>query len=171
MRTTIWMKAIVLATGAVRGGRALGISGGMVLWVVLGRRGRRGATWERVEEWRWAVVIGRGGRCGSGAPRGHLDLCLGLGEHHLLVGPLGELSVGCGVKVGVLRLRMEGVGLWRVLVLVELGVEGSPGHGGQPRALLLWLLLNGVRIGLLALLVRLGERLLLLRMEWGVVIV
>lgn len=66
---------------------------------------------------------------------------------------------------------MQGVGLWRVLVLVELGVEGSPGHGGQPRALLLWLLLNGVRIGLLALLVRLGERLLLLRMEWGVVIV
>lgn len=57
-------------------------------------------------------------------------LCLGLGEHHLLVGPLGKLGVCGGVKVGVLRLGMERVGLWRVLVLVEGGVEGCTGHRG-----------------------------------------
>lgn len=160
------MKAFILTASTVGGGRALGISGSMVLGEVLGRG--RCATWKRVEEWRWAVVISRGGRRGSRAPRGHLYLCLGLREHHLLVGPLGKLSVCGGVEVGVLRLRMDRVGLWRVLVLVEWGVEGCTGHGGQPRALLLWLLLNGVRIGLLAL-VWLRER--LLRMGWGVVIV
>lgn len=128
MRATIWMKAFVLTASAVSGGRALGISGGMVLRMVLGRG--RCSTWERVEEWRWAVVISGGGGRRSRAPGGHLYLCLGLGEHHLLVGPLGKLGVCGGVKVGVLRLRMEMVGLWRGLVLVERGVEGCTGHRG-----------------------------------------
>lgn len=94
------------------------VMGGMLLM------GGRGAAGEVVEELVWTEILCGGGGCrgGTGALGGGVRAQLGLGvEHHLLIGPLGELGVGSRIKVVVLGgVWVERVGLCRELLVLIL---------------------------------------------------
>jgi hypothetical protein len=141
---------------------------------------RRCAAWERVEPRK--LILSKVIRGGIGAiTRRHvlhlMGLLLGI-EHHLLISPLCELSVGSWIKIRILLgylsrcVRRMTVHIERLLllgwVLVEGRVKWLGSNGWGPTSL--WLLLHRVRIWLLLcwwwcrLLGRRGRR------RWGMII-
>ena len=137
---------LLLRAGCVGGGSTMGVAR-----CVVGRMGWGCGAGKVVEELVWTEILCGGRGCGGRA--GALSLCV---EHHLLIGPLGELGVCSGIKEVVLR-GMKRVGL---LILVKGRVKGlgrvtlgrllyriRVGRGSVRRGLLLWVRGRRVVVG------------------------
>jgi hypothetical protein len=117
------MEAVVLRSAALIRDVSLG---SWKLVRVMVRVRWRCSTWKWIEVGGKLILREELGRSLVWAERGHVKLMGLLGvEHHLLISPLSELSVGSGVKIRVLlRYGILGGVKWVLLLLQRVLIKG-----------------------------------------------